>query len=58
VRRLELGQKPSGAYLSKNKAAYWDGRNEKGEPVASDVYFYVMEAGESYADVRKMVMVK
>jgi len=57
VRTLDLGQKPSGTYLSKDKAAYWDGRNEQGEMVASDVYFYVMEAGES-TDLRKMVMVR
>lgn len=43
--------------LSKDKAAYWDGRNEKVEPVASDVYFHFMEAGES-ANLRKMVMAK
>jgi RNA polymerase sigma factor (sigma-70 family) len=58
VRALDLGQKPSGSYLSKEKAAHWDGRNERGELVASDVYFYVMEAGESATHVRKMVMVR
>ena len=58
VRTLDLGQKASGSYLSKEKAAYWDGRNEKGELVASDVYFYVMEAGKSARDLRKMVMVR
>jgi len=57
VRTLDLGQKPSGAYLSKEKAAYWDGRNENGETVASDVYFYIMNAGESI-DLRKMAMVR
>ena len=34
VKTLNLGQKTPGAYLSKRKAAYWDGRNEKGEAVA------------------------
>ena len=57
VRTLDLGQKPSGAYLSKEKAAYWDGRNETGETVTSDVYFYSMEAGE-YASSRKMIIVR
>jgi len=57
VRTLDLGQKPSGAYLSREKAAYWDGRNEKGEMTTSDIYFCVMEAGESI-DLRKMVMVR
>ena len=57
VRTLDLGRKPSGAYLSKEKAAYWDGRNEAGEVAASDVYFYVMEAGES-TNSRKMVLAR
>jgi len=55
VRTLDLGQKPSGAYLTKEKAAYWDGKNEAGEMVASNIYFYVMEAGET-TDSRKMVV--
>ena len=59
VRTLDLGQRASGAYLSKDKAAYWDGRNEKDEPVASGVFFYVMamEAGES-TEPRKMVVAR
>ncbi|MDE0685957.1 MAG: leucine-rich repeat domain-containing protein, partial [Candidatus Poribacteria bacterium] len=39
IRRLELGQLPAGMYRSKSRAAYWDGRNEFGESVASGVYF-------------------
>ncbi|MBM3210927.1 hypothetical protein FJZ33_01820 [Candidatus Poribacteria bacterium] len=57
IRILNLGNKPSGVYISKDKAAYWDGRNEDGESVASDIYFYVMEAGE-YKENRKMVIMR
>ena len=57
VRTLDLGQKSSGVYLSKEKAAYWDGRNESGETVASNVYFYVMEAGE-HTSLKKMVLAR
>lgn len=57
IRTLDLGQKPSGAYLTKEKAAYWDGRNEDGEMAASDVYFYAMEAGE-FMDLKKMVITR
>jgi WD40 repeat protein len=57
VRTLDLGYKPPGAYLNKEKAAYWDGRNEEGDLVASDVYFYAMEAGES-TSLRKMAMIR
>jgi len=57
VRTLELGDKEPGAYTNREKAAYWDGRNDNGETVASDAYFTVIEAGE-FRDLKKMVMVR
>ena len=57
VRTLDLGTKPAGYYASKSKAAYWDGRNETGEHVASGVYFYSVEAGDLNT-IRKMVILK
>ena len=42
VRTLALGHQPAGMYHNKNRAAYWDGRNELGEAVASGVYFYTL----------------
>ena len=57
VRTLELGQMPAGAYSDKDRAAYWDGRNAQGEPVASGVYFYTLQAGDFKA-TRKMVIRK
>ena len=57
VRRLSLGRKEAGYYLDRASAAYWDGRNELGEPVSSGIYFYRIQAGEFYA-VRKMVISK
>ena len=57
VRTLELGQVPAGAYSDKGRAAYWDGRNAQGEPVASGVYFYTLTAGDFKA-TRKMVIRK
>ena len=38
IRTLSLGDQPVGIYESRNRAAYWDGRNELGESVASGVY--------------------
>jgi WD40 repeat protein len=58
VRTLDLGRKPSGAYLSRDKAAYWNGANEAGEMVASDVYFYAMETDGKSNGSRKMVMMR
>ena len=57
VRTLELGQMPAGVYSDKGRAAYWDGRNAAGEPVASGVYFYTLKAGE-FSATRKMVIRK
>ena len=57
VRTLVLGHQTAGIYESRNRAAYWDGKNEVGEPVASGVYFYTLTAGE-FTATRKMLIVK
>ncbi len=57
VRSLNLGKKQAGYYLDKGRSAYWDGKNEAGESVASGVYFYNIKAGK-YTSTRKMIMIK
>ena len=57
VRRLELGYQPIGMYQNRSRAAYWDGRNAFGEPVASGVYFYTLKAGD-FTATRKMLIRK
>ena len=57
VRALELGHQRAGIYHSKSRAAYWDGRNEFGEPVASGVYLYTLNAGE-FTATRKLLIQK
>ena len=57
VRRLKLGHQLAGHYSERGRAAYWDGRNENGESVASGVYFYHLSAG-SYFATRKMLILK
>jgi flagellar hook assembly protein FlgD len=57
VRSLDLGEKVSGYYLSRDRAAYWDGVNDKGERVASGVYFYELEAG-TFRAVKRLVILK
>ncbi|MBM3237777.1 T9SS type A sorting domain-containing protein [Candidatus Poribacteria bacterium] len=57
VRTLDLGLKPAGSYFTKEKAAYWDGRDSLGQKVASGVYFYQLKAGE-FTATRKMVILK
>ena len=57
VRTLELEHQSAGMYHSKNRAAYWDGRNQHGEFVASGVYFYTLTAG-NFTATRKMLIRK
>ena len=57
IRTLPLGYQSAGFYYSQGRAAYWDGRNETGESVASGVYFYQLRAGD-YTDLRRMVILK
>ena len=57
VRRLALGYQPAGIYHNKSRAAYWDGRNEHDEAVASGVYFYTLTAG-NFTATRKMLIRK
>ena len=57
VRRLDVGHKTTGVYLSRSRAAYWDGRNTLGEHVASGVYFYTLLAG-GVTSTRKMLIQK
>ena len=57
VRTLTLGHQPAGIYAYRSRAAYWDGKNELGEPVASGVYFYTFTAGD-FTATRKMLIRK
>ena len=57
VRRLVLGYQSAGYYTSRSRAAYWDGRNAVGEPVASGLYFYAFTAGD-FTATRKMLIRK
>jgi subtilisin family serine protease len=56
VKTLDLGDRAAGAYISKEKAVYWDGTNEHGENVSSGVYFYIMEAGPFRAAERMVII--
>ena len=57
IRTLALGYQPAGMYHSRTRAAYWDGKNEAGETVASGVYFYTFSAGD-FTSTRKMLIRK
>ena len=57
VRTLDLGFKGQGFYMTRSTAAYWDGRNNMGEQVASGVYFYSLHTSD-FSATRKMLILK
>ena len=57
VRTLALGHTPAGIYQSRSRAAYWDGRNDVGESVASGIYFYTLTIGD-FTATRKLTIRK
>jgi hypothetical protein len=57
IRTLLLGHQTAGEYITTDKAAYWDGRSDTGEPVSSGTYFYHLQA-DDYQATKKMILVK
>ena len=57
VRTLALGHQSAGLYQHRSRAAYWDGRNELGEPAASGIYFYTLTV-RNFTSTRKMLIRK
>ena len=57
IRQIDLGIQLVGYYTTRDRAIYWDGRNQKGEFVTSGVYFYRLSTG-SVDKVRKMLVLK
>ena len=57
VRTLVLGHQEAGMYKHRTQAAYWDGKNEIGESVASGLYFYTLTAGD-FTATRRMLILK
>jgi len=57
IRTLSLGYQSAGFYNNQDRAAYWDGRNALGEPVASGIYFYQLIT-PSFQETRSLVILK
>lgn len=57
VRTLVSGHRLPGFYTTPDKAAYWNGQNEKGEKVGSGIYFYTFQAG-GFAAFKKMIFMR
>jgi len=57
VRQFRLYRQLAGEYQDKQRAIYWDGRNQTGEPVGSGVYFYRLQAA-GVSQTRKLVIIR
>jgi len=57
IRRLDIGYRQAGWYMTKEQSVYWDGRNESGQMVSSGVYFYYLQVGK-YTMYRKLTVLK
>ena len=57
VHTLDLGFQEAGFYITRDKAAYWDGTNDLGERVASGIYFYNFQS-DQFSAVRKFIVIK
>jgi hypothetical protein len=56
VRTLDEGVKEAGKYLTPDRAAYWNGRNDEGDEVASGVYFYQLQIDGKVLTKRMVVL--
>ena len=57
IQHIKVGFQTAGAYRTRSRAAYWDGKNTTGEYVSSGIYFFALYAGQIHA-IRKMVVKK
>ena len=57
IRELNPGVQKAGGYLSREAAAYWDGRDQLGQTVSSGIYFYALQAG-TFQATRRMFILK
>ena len=57
LRSINVGKQAAGAYTNRQRAAYWDGKDNTGQSVASGIYFYQLLA-DDFSETRRMVVMK
>jgi len=57
IRTIVLGNKNAGVYVTRDRAAYWDGRDRLGQKVSSGLYYYTLESG-GFSATKKMAILK
>ena len=57
IRSINVGKQAAGAYTNRQRAVYWDGKDDTGQSVSSGVYFYQLLA-DDFSETRRMVVMK
>ena len=57
IQSIDVGRQAAGAYTNRQRAVYWDGKDDTGQSVASGVYFYQLLA-DDFSETRRMVVMK
>ncbi len=57
ARRLEIGAQSVGAYFEPGRAACWDGRDDRGAPVPSGSYLFLIQAGR-FSSAGRMLLLR
>ncbi|MEW6103328.1 MAG: T9SS type A sorting domain-containing protein, partial [bacterium] len=55
VRTIEAGQRKAGSYTQKERAIFFDLKNDQGQNLSSGLYFYKLKAGE-FSVIKKMIV--
>ncbi|MEW6104365.1 MAG: T9SS type A sorting domain-containing protein, partial [bacterium] len=55
VRTIELGQKPKGSYTQKDRAIFFDLKNNAGQNLSSGLYFYKIKA-DDFSAIKSLVI--
>ncbi|MEW6007971.1 MAG: T9SS type A sorting domain-containing protein, partial [bacterium] len=57
VRTIEIGQKRAGSYTQKERAIFFDLKNDNNQPLSFGLYFYKLSAGK-FSETKAMVIGK
>ncbi|MCD6506643.1 trypsin-like peptidase domain-containing protein [Candidatus Poribacteria bacterium] len=55
IRRIDLGEKRPGYYITKEKAVYWDGKDKAGKPTLLGIYICTLESGKGRKITTKLL---
>jgi len=55
VRTINAGPKKAGSYTQKDRAIFWDCKNNSSQNVSKGLYFYKINAGD-FSSIKSMVV--